>query len=101
MAYPEAFADGDVERWLRHFDTCAVANGWGADTKHRVAPTYLKGQAWTVYERLTNDDKVSYQVLSEALKRVFTPNTAKRRRLARKQFHDSMEIAEAIGIVCA
>ena len=38
VAYPEAFADGDVERWLRHFDTCAVANGWGANTKHRVAP---------------------------------------------------------------
>ena len=41
-----------------------------------------------MYERLRNDDKASYQVLSKALKRVFTPNTAKRRRLARKQFHN-------------
>ena len=88
VAYPEAFADGDVERWLRHFDTCATANGWGDATKGRVAPTYLKGRAWTVYERLTVADAGTYPALSEALKRVFSPNTAERRRLARKQFHD-------------
>ena len=27
VAYPKAFADGDVERWLRLFDACAAANG--------------------------------------------------------------------------
>ena len=54
-----------------------------------------------MYERLTNDDKASYQVLSEALKSVHTKysgaQTAGKEAIPRQ----SMEIAGAIGIVFA
>ena len=91
VALPESFDDGDVEKWLKKFDLCADANGWNTEngeTKRKILPTYLKGRAWVLFDRLTAEQKDTYTHLSDALKSVFSPATTERRRLAVCQFKD-------------
>ena len=91
VSLPDSFSDGDIEQWLKKFDLCADANGWNTEdggTKQKILPTYLKGRAWVVYDRLTAEQKDTYAHLCTALKGVFSPPTAERRRLSTRQFKD-------------
>ena len=67
------------------------ANGWNTEdggTKQKILPTYLKGRAWVVCDRLTAEQKDTYAHLCTALKGVFSPPTAERRRLSTLPFKD-------------
>ena len=91
VSLPNSFRNGDIEQWLKKFDLCADANGWSTEdggTKQEILPTYLKGRAWVVYDRLTAEQKDTYAHLSTALKVVFSPPTTERQRLSTRQFQD-------------
>ena len=48
-------------------------------------PTFLRGRAFAVYERLLNADLASIEHLEAALRNAFVPKTEESRRLAHGQ----------------
>ena len=91
VSLPESFDEGDVEQRLKKFDLCADANGRNTEDgemKRKIMPTYLKGRAWVVFDRLTAAQKYTYAHFTDALKDVFSHATAEKRRLATPQFKD-------------
>ena len=54
---PDRFEGGDFDQWLRHFDRCAVANGWANAAQLIQLPAFLKGPAATFYESLAEESK--------------------------------------------
>lgn len=91
VSVQEAISNEDIEQWLKKFALCAEANGWhteDGDVEKKIFLTYPKGRAWVVYDRLAAEQKDTYDHLCVALKNVFSPPTAERRRLATSQFQD-------------
>ena len=84
MSVPDKFDDGDLELWLKCFSMCASANGWDNAKKLLYLPTFLRGRAFAVYERLSDADRGTSAALEVALK-VFTPGMEESRRLAHSQ----------------
>ena len=76
---PEKFGYGNFERWMKKFETCAVANFWDDAAKRRIMPTLLKDRAWVVYEQCADEDIRTYEQLVERLARVFGTNTREKR----------------------
>ena len=60
---------------------CASANGWDGDKQLAYLPTFLRGRAFAVYERLLNADLASIE-LEAALRKAKTEES---RRLAHGQ----------------
>ena len=97
-ATPDKFSDGDFQRWIRQFEACSDANVWDDATRRRMLPTFLKGRAWAIFERVQRGGAATYQQLRDALSRSFVPDTREQRRLASRQLgertwktHESIE----------
>jgi hypothetical protein len=85
VSVPDKFEDGDLELWLKRFKLCASANGWDGGKQMAYLPTFLRGRAFAVYERLSGDDLATVQSLEAALRKAFVPKTEESRRLAHSQ----------------
>ena len=97
-ATPDKFSDGDFQRWIRQFEACSDANVWDDATRRRMLPTFLKGRAWAIFERVQRGGAATYQQLRNALSRSYVPDTREQRRLASRQLsertwktHESIE----------
>ena len=49
--------------WFRQFKVCVAANEWDEAKKFKRVLTLLKGQAWAVYEALTDEETDTYDHL--------------------------------------
>ena len=74
-AMPDKFSDGDFQRWIRQFEACSDANMWDNATRRRMLPTFLKGRALAIFERVQRGGAATYQQLRDALSRSYVPDT--------------------------
>eukprot|EP00794_Sanderia_malayensis_P014447 gene14447-biopygen11547 len=70
---PERFREGDFAAWLRHFERCATANAWNANTRLAKLPAFLQGPAATYFDSLDAEAKDSYEDLTASLQNCFSP----------------------------
>ena len=82
MSVPDNFQDGDLEIWLKRFGLCAAASGWEPAKKLAYLPAFLRGRAFAVFERLTDDERQTFDSLEKARKTALAPATEENRRLA-------------------
>ena len=59
--------------WLDSFNVCAAANNWNDNARLRRLPTLLAGRAFTVFQRLGDQQKDTLAHLRESLIAVFLP----------------------------
>ena len=71
LSVPKTFSDGDFGLWLRKFELCSMANGWKEDEMLKRLPTLLSGKVFVVFERLGDDKKEDFKVLTTAIKEAF------------------------------
>ena len=71
---PDRFDGGDFDHWLRHFDRCAIANGWDNATRLIKLPAFLQGPAATFYDTLADEAKDTYAHLTASLRDCFKPS---------------------------
>ena len=82
---PERFTGGDFTAWLRHFDRCAAANAWNADTRLLKLPAFLHGPAAAYFDSLAQEEKDTLTHLLGSLKKCFTL------AVGREQFYREFE----------
>ena len=56
------------DQWIIHFNNCAEVNGWEVAMKLSFLKVRLTGQAQTVFQRLSEEDKSSFDNAVLALK---------------------------------
>ena len=74
-----------------------AANGWNDNKKLLCLPTFLKGQAWAIYDSLGDDQIDTYQHLKEALLVRLCPDTEEDRmvsseQMARRQLRENESV---------
>ncbi|KAF4649423.1 hypothetical protein FOZ61_001352 [Perkinsus olseni] len=57
--------DGDLDTFLKKYDTICVMQQWDDPTKARNLGLFLEGRAWQVYDDLSEEEKKNY--LGESL----------------------------------
>ena len=57
VSVPQAFEDGDIHQWLDKFDLNAKAYKWSVEELFNIVPTYLRGRAFAIFQRIANDRK--------------------------------------------
>ena len=77
VSVPDKFEDGDLELWLKRFKLCASANGWDGDKQLAYLPTFLRGRAFAVYERLLNADLASIEPWKRRCEKPLCPRRKK------------------------
>ena len=85
IALPEPLHGEDAKSWFKHFEVCAAANKWNDTKKLLRTPTLLKGQAWAVFESLSEAETDTYEHLKVALLARLSPDTAEKRLIAREE----------------
>ncbi len=83
---PDKFSSGDFVAWLRSYECCATANGWSADARFKKLPAFLRGQASSYYFSLADEEKDTYQNLTDSLRKLLCPVGA------REQFFADFEL---------
>lgn len=63
---------GNVERFLDHFDVVARANGWSPDLQALQLPTALCGPAFDFFRRLPTEERATITALQDALRREYS-----------------------------
>lgn len=63
---------GNVERFLDHFDVVARANGWTPETQALQLPTALCGQAFDFFRRLPLEEKATARALQDSLRKEYS-----------------------------
>ena len=84
VAPPEPLHGDDAKSWFKRFEVCAAANEWDDSRKLLTLPTLLKGQAWAVFDALSDEEKDTYTQLKEALLRTLSPDTEEDRLSTRE-----------------
>ena len=85
--FPERFSEGNFGVWLKHFERCATANFWDAETRASMLPAFLQGPAATYFESLTEDQKATYDALVASLNDCFCPDVNRERYY--REFEDA------------
>uniref|UniRef100_A0A1X7TFY0 Reverse transcriptase domain-containing protein n=1 Tax=Amphimedon queenslandica TaxID=400682 RepID=A0A1X7TFY0_AMPQE len=76
---PDSFSgESNWEQWLLHFNDCADVNQWDADNKLRFLKVRLTGRAQSVFHRLPDTDKASFQAAVVALEAHFEPKDSEK-----------------------
>ncbi|XP_019861885.1 PREDICTED: uncharacterized protein LOC109590400 [Amphimedon queenslandica] len=71
---PDAYSgETNWEQWLLHFNDCADVNSWDAANKLKFLRVRLTGRAQTVFHRLSDTDKASFDDAVLALEAHFEP----------------------------
>ena len=102
IALPEPLQDADAKSWFRRFEVCGTANGWDDGKRLLRLPTLLKGQAWTVYEALGDDQMDTYAHLKAALLAKLSPDIDEhclnaRERLASRRLCEGSESVDELA----
>lgn len=63
---------GNVERFLDHFDVVARANGWTSAVQALQLPTALCGPAFDFFRRLPAEEKETAKALQESLRKEYS-----------------------------
>ena len=76
---PGRFNGGDFDHWLRHFNRCAIANGWDNAARLVKLSAFLQGPAATFYDTLADEAKDTYAHLTASLRDCFKPSVHRER----------------------
>jgi len=58
LILPEPLQDRDAKSWFKRLEVCAVANEWDDKKKLKCLLTLLKGQAWVIFDSLSDRSKI-------------------------------------------
>ena len=73
---PETFTgEANWDEWAVHFDHCADINGWDDAAKLRFLRVRLTGRARSVFQRLPEDKKDTFDHAKSALRERFEPSS--------------------------
>ena len=82
---PDTFSgdsNSSWDQWIIHFNYCAEVNGWEVAMKLSFLKVRLTGQAQTVFQRLSEEDRSSFDNAVLALKARFEPDSKRELYLA-------------------
>ena len=77
--------DGSWSQWESHFEDVAAVNGWDNDAKLLWLRVRLTGRARTAYQRFSEENKASFKLSMDALKKRFEPDSKRELYLAELQ----------------
>ncbi|KAF4694413.1 hypothetical protein FOZ60_008283 [Perkinsus olseni] len=64
--------DGDLDTFLKKYDTICVMQQWDDPTKARNLGLFLEERAWQVYDDLSEEEKKNYLVVQKTLQKTFS-----------------------------
>ncbi|XP_062891885.1 uncharacterized protein LOC134339372 [Mobula hypostoma] len=98
------FDDTDVDRYFLHFEKVAINQDWPRDKWAVLLQSVLKGKAQQAYSALSAEDAQRYEVVKEAILRIYelVPEAHRQRfRNAKKQWDRTcLEFAREMQIYC-
>ncbi|XP_062887897.1 phosphatidylserine decarboxylase proenzyme, mitochondrial isoform X1 [Mobula hypostoma] len=98
------FEDTDVDRYFLHFEKVAASQDWPRDKWAILLQSVLKGKAQQAYSALSAEDTQRYEVVKEAILRIYelVPEAYRQRfRNARKQWdHTHLKFAREMQTYC-
>ena len=97
ISLPEAPHGEEARSWFRQFKVCVAANEWDEAKKFRRVLTLLKGQAWAVYEALTDEETDTYDHLKTAILEELSPDMDEER--LRAKHVDDLEKAQKVSMI--
>ena len=84
LALPKPLVDEEARSWFKHYEVCALANGWYDQKKLLHLPTLIKGHSWAIYDSLQEGDLDTYEHLKDAILKCLCPYTEEDRVVPRK-----------------
>ncbi|XP_062903678.1 trichohyalin-like [Mobula hypostoma] len=98
------FDDTDVDRYFLHFEKVAISQDWPRDKWAVLLQSVLKGKAQEAYSALSTEDAQKYEVVKEAILRIYelVPEAYRQRfRNERKQWDRTyLEFAREMQTYC-
>ncbi|XP_062906915.1 uncharacterized protein LOC134348052 [Mobula hypostoma] len=98
------FDDTDVDRYFLHFEKVAISQEWPRDKWVVLLQSVLKGKAQQAYSALSAEDAQKYEVVKEAILRIYelVPEAYRQRfRNARKRWDRTyLEFAREMQTYC-
>ncbi|XP_062895088.1 uncharacterized protein LOC134341199 isoform X1 [Mobula hypostoma] len=98
------FDDTDVDRYFLHFEKVAISQDWPRDKWVVLLQSVLKGKAQEAYSALSAEDAQRYEVMKEAILRIYelVPEAYRQRfRNARKRWDRTyLEFAREMQTYC-
>ena len=71
MFQVDKFDDGDVDDFIKHFEICALANGWDDEKRALMIATCLKGEALEVYKTIGAEEEKKFVMVKGTLQNAF------------------------------
>ena len=80
LVLPEPFnGDESWQQWSYLFNNVAAVNSWSDEDKLKWLKVQLIGRAQTAFQRLSEDNRASFELATKALKERFEPSSQKTR----------------------